>query len=66
MTESREVTRRQIMDCAPCMAHYYDPVNVHLAGACASVGIEHGKSTQQMLFEYLAAFHVRGHKGRHD
>lgn len=33
-----------------------------LIGACASVGIEHGKSTRQMLREYLQGYHDRGHR----
>lgn len=59
---SRTVTRQQITDCGPCMAYYYAPENTHLPEACASVGIEHGKSTDQMLFEFLGAYHFRGHK----
>jgi hypothetical protein len=48
---------RDILDCPKCMAHF----DYGLVGACASVGIEHGKSTRQMLLEYLAAYHTRGH-----
>lgn len=46
--------------CPEC-ATYLD-AHPHLVGACASVGIEHGKSTRQMLREYLATFHDRGHE----
>lgn len=31
--------------------------NPHLLGAAASVGIEHGKSTGQVIIEYLAWKH---------
>lgn len=47
-------------DCPQCMDYAMD--QPHLVGACASVGIEKGKSTQQMLAEYLAAYHARGHR----
>lgn len=46
--------------CPGCMQHYLD--QPMLFGAAASVGIEHGKSTGQMLREYFAAFHARGHR----
>ncbi|HEV2452004.1 MAG TPA: hypothetical protein VGS62_08760 [Streptosporangiaceae bacterium] len=39
----------------------YVAAQPHLAGAAASVGISHGKSTGQMLREHLARFHERGH-----
>ncbi len=45
--------------CPPCMEYYYD--HPHLVGACASVGIEHGKSTSQMLHTVLGVYHRRGH-----
>ena len=47
-------------NCGDCMAHW--DANPHLTAACASVGIEHGKSTAQMLREYFAGFHQRGHQ----
>jgi hypothetical protein len=33
-----------------------------LTEACASVGIEYGKSTGQMMHDYLAGYHDRGHR----
>jgi hypothetical protein len=51
--------------CLQCQEHLSG--SPHLTGACASVGIEHGKPTQRMLREYLTAFHERGHvTGRKD
>jgi hypothetical protein len=44
--------------CNDCLA-YWTP---ELTNACASAGIEHGKSTYQMIREYLAAHHERGHR----
>lgn len=49
---------RSVTDCADCLAHW----DVNLTAACASVGIEHGKSTYQMIREYLAGYHERGHQ----
>lgn len=49
-----------ITGCPDCLQHYY--ATPLLAEACASVGIEHGKSSAEMLSQYLAAFHERGHK----
>lgn len=46
--------------CPKCIEHYFD--QPHLVGACASVGIEHGKSTAMMLGEYFAAFHANKHQ----
>lgn len=47
-------------ECGACMA--YAASRPHLAGAAASVGISYGKSTAQMLREYFASFHERGHE----
>lgn len=47
-------------ECGECMAHRLSTPG--LAEACASVGIEHGRSTDAMLWDYLALFHERGHK----
>jgi hypothetical protein len=33
-----------------------------LVEACESVGIERGKSTEAMLWDYLAQFHERRHE----
>lgn len=49
-----------LTDCGDCVA-YWD-ANPYLTAACASVGIEHGKSTYQMIREYLAGYHERGHR----
>lgn len=45
--------------CADCQALV--DTQPMLPGACASVGIEQGKSTRQVLAEYLASYHRRGH-----
>lgn len=44
--------------CAKCLEYMNRPGMVE---ACASVGIEHGKSTGQMLFEVTNHFHANGH-----
>lgn len=46
--------------CRECFEHYMQ--TPHLVGACASVGIEHGKSTSQMLTEYFERYHAREHR----
>jgi hypothetical protein len=48
-------------ECGDCMEHRF--ATPGLAEACASVGIEHGKTTDQMLYEYLSGYHHRSHKG---
>lgn len=45
--------------CPDCLEHYVD--RPHLVEACASVGIEHGKSTAEMLAGYFRDYHERGH-----
>jgi hypothetical protein len=46
--------------CPECMDYYFSsPGLIH---ACASVGIERGLSTGEMLGRYLDAYHRRGHK----
>lgn len=54
--------RRSVVtgDCDDC-AEYWQ-THPYLTAACASVGIEHGKDTTQMLREYFAGFHQRGHQ----
>jgi hypothetical protein len=47
-------------NCDTCMRYWAS--QPYLGAACASVGIEHGKSTFQMVREYLAAYHERGHR----
>ncbi len=46
-------------DCPDCVEYYRS--RPHLAGACASVGIEHGLSTSQVLWRVLGDYHRRGH-----
>jgi hypothetical protein len=47
-------------DCDRCQREMDHPF---LVTACASVGIEKGKSTGQMMREYIDSFHIRGHVG---
>jgi hypothetical protein len=56
----RTVTRQQLADCPDCLD--WLGRNPHIVGACASVGIEHGKSTSRVVFEYTAAYHFRQHR----
>lgn len=60
MATNKPLTVRDIVDCPACRAFLFETPG--LTEACASVGIEHGKSTQRMLLEYLAAYHRRGHR----
>lgn len=50
-----------VAECPACVDHAAR--SPHLVGACASVGIEHGKTTRQMLHEYLRGVH---HREAHD
>lgn len=52
-----ELNRFECEECVAAVTH-------NLIGACASVGIEHGKSTDQMLLEWLTDYHRRGHVAR--
>ncbi len=45
-------------DCVECFEHMAQP---YLVEAAASVGIEAGKSTGQMVREYIDAYHARRH-----
>lgn len=45
-------------DCDKCIDYMQSDGLVH---ACASVGIEHGKSTGEMLRISVEAFHAKGH-----
>ena len=45
--------------CPECFAYMNQPGMVE---ACASVGIEYGKSIGQMLRETVEAFHAKGHR----
>jgi hypothetical protein len=47
-------------DCPECMDHVDN--HPYLVGACASVGIERGKSTAQMFREYIVNYHFGGHE----
>ena len=46
-------------ECKDCLERMTDPVTVH---ACASVGIEHGKTVHEMMKGHLSMFHERGHR----
>jgi len=53
------------VDCPDCIAYLFrDGVwgYMRLRGACASVGIEHDKDTDQMMREYIQAHHDGGHR----
>lgn len=58
--EAQPLTARNIIDCPDCMLHL--DTTPHLYEACASVGIEYGKSARQLLLQYLATFHRHGHR----
>lgn len=49
----------EIPACDRCFDYMRTPF---LVEACASVGIEHGKSTDQMMRETIEAFHASGHR----
>ncbi len=46
-------------NCDKCMEQYLSVP--YLLESCASVGIEHGYSTEQMLRKYMRVFHESGH-----
>lgn len=52
------LTARDVLACKECRAEMRRPGLLH---ACASVGIEHGKTGRRVLLEYLAGFHRAGH-----
>ena len=58
-TPGRLVFHNGIPDCDDCQEHAFS--QPMLSEACASVGIEHGKSTYEMFKTYIAAYHFRGH-----
>lgn len=60
MASEPRLTRDDIINCRDCMEHYY--ASPALAGAAASVGIEHGRSSTEMLYTYLGTFHQNGHQ----
>lgn len=47
--------------CPDCQ-RYVDQFGWALVGACASVGIERGKTTGQMAVEFIRSYHNRGHQ----
>jgi hypothetical protein len=47
-------------ECGGCLEHLAR--QPFLVEACASVGIEYGKSTGAMLLDYFTRFHERGHQ----
>lgn len=59
-SKGRLVFHKGIPDCAACTAHMFD--QPMLVEACASVGIEHGKSTAETFREYIGAYHFGGHR----
>lgn len=46
--------------CPTCLAHLFKSAQSYelLRGACASVGIERGRSTEDVLAAYVAEFHA--------
>jgi hypothetical protein len=46
-------------DCQMCVEKLNDQSLIY---ACASVGIEYNKDTDQMLYEYLNQYHAKDHK----
>lgn len=54
------LTVADIRDCLDCREHF-DSQGYALIGACASVGIEHGMTTEKTIATYLATFHDNGH-----
>lgn len=59
-TAKRLVFVDGLPDCPDCMDHLM--TQPHLVGACASVGIEFGKTTQEMFRSYIAGHHFGGHR----
>lgn len=49
------------IDCPECEGHAVAG-GWALVHACASVGIEHGRTTGEEIGLYLAAFHRNGHR----
>ena len=58
--DGKAITLRTVDECADCQ----DVVDDALIHACASVGIEHGMDTDQMLYHWLAAYHRAEHDPR--
>lgn len=53
------VSTEEILNCARCQQHHLE--TPFLEEACASVGIEVGRSAAQLLRAYLKGYHQRGH-----
>ena len=51
---------RKVPDCSRCLEHLSED-GWAILEACASVGIEHGKSTTEMAERYFETFHAKGH-----
>lgn len=50
-----------VVSCPKCRAYYLSKHDA-LVGACASVGIEEGRSTGEMLRLYMEGYHRDGHR----
>jgi hypothetical protein len=51
----------QLTDCVDCLLHLASNFYV-IQEACASVGIEHGLSTDEELSIYVAWYHANNHQ----
>jgi len=51
----------RVQNCDKCREFYFAQ-GPGLVGACASVGIEHGKSTWEMIAIYLDRYHANKHR----
>lgn len=62
MSETRRVSILDLVpnQCGKCLQHFDQ--NPYIVAAFASVGIEHGKSTHQMMQEFYATFHENKHR----
>jgi hypothetical protein len=50
----------RIKDCPECLEYYYS--QPHLVHACASVGISHNKTTEEMLVMVISGYHHSDHR----
>lgn len=53
----------RIKDCPECVEFLYSAP--YLVEACASVGMSQGKTTSQMINEYMSHYHFTGHPEDH-
>lgn len=51
-----------LIKCDKCLAHFFESPG--MVEACASVGIEHGKSSGQMLQEFYEVHHKKEGHGK--